>query len=71
MVRQYQHFTYKDNYSVIDLSGNPDLEKLSAAYDMDFLRMDTMEKADETIAEFLKGDRSVLLECMVDPTALV
>lgn len=71
MVRQYQHFTYKDNYSVIDLSGSPDLEKLSAAYGMDFLRLETMEKAEETIAAFLKEDRSVLLECIIDPADLV
>ena len=25
MVREYQHYTYKDHYSVVDLSGSPDL----------------------------------------------
>ncbi|MBR1771094.1 MAG: biosynthetic-type acetolactate synthase large subunit [Lachnospiraceae bacterium] len=71
MVRQYQHFTYKDNYSVVDLSGSPDLEKLSAAYDLPFLRLENMDKAQETIAAFLKDDRSVLLECLIDPMDLV
>ncbi len=56
---------------MIDLSGSPDLEKLSAAYGMDFLRLETMEKAEETIAAFLKEDRSVLLECIIDPADLV
>ncbi len=28
MVREYQHYTYKDHYSVVDLSGSPDLEKI-------------------------------------------
>lgn len=71
MVRQYQHFTYKDNYSVVDLSGSPDLEKLAAAYDMDFLRLHNMEKAQEVIDAFLAEDKSMLLECLIDPMDLV
>ncbi len=71
MVREFQHYTYKDNYSVVDLSGSPDLEKLAAAYDMDFLRLENMEKAEEMIDSFLKENRSMLLECMIDPMDLV
>ena len=71
MVREYQHYTYKDNYSVVDLSGSPDLEKLAAAYDMKFMRLYTMEKVQETINEFLDKDESVLLECIIDPMDLV
>lgn len=71
MVREYQHFTYKDNYSVVDLSGSPDLEKLSAAYGLPFLRLETMEKAEETIDAFLKNDEAMLLECLIDPMDLV
>ena len=71
MVREYQHYTYKDNYSVVDLSGSPDLEKLAAAYEMKFMRLYTMEGAQETIHEFLEKDESVLLECIIDPMDLV
>lgn len=71
MVREYQHYTYKDNYSVVDLSGSPDLEKLSAAYDMKFMRQCTMEGAQDTIKAFLEHDESVLLECLIDPMDLV
>ncbi|MCM1056394.1 MAG: biosynthetic-type acetolactate synthase large subunit [Firmicutes bacterium] len=71
MVREYQHYTYKDNYSVVDLSGSPDLEKLAAAYEMPFLRLDNMTRCDEVIEEFLREDRSVLLECLIDPMDLV
>lgn len=71
MVRQYQHFTYKDNYSVVDLSGSPDLEKLADAYNMDFLRLKNMDKADEVIDKFLAEDKSMLLECLIDPMDLV
>lgn len=71
MVREYQHYTYKDNYSVVDLSGSPDLEKLSAAYGMKFLRLKTMDRAQETLDDFLKNDESVLLECIINPMDLV
>ena len=71
MVREFQHYTYQDHYSVVDLSGSPDLEKLSAAYDMKFLRLADMAQADEIIDAFLEKDESVLLECIIDPMDLV
>ena len=71
MVRQYQHFTYKDNYSVVDLSGSPELSKLAAAYDMPFIRVENMQQADEAIEKFLAKDESYLMEIMIDPMDLV
>ncbi len=71
MVREYQHYTYKDHYSVVDLSGSPDLGKLVSAYDFDYLRLENMEDAQKTIDAFLKDENSVLLECVVDPMDLV
>ncbi len=71
MVREYQHFTYKDNYSMIDLSGSPDLALLSKAYGIAFLRLENMETCDETIDKFLADDSSMILECIVDPMDLV
>lgn len=71
MVREYQHYTYKDNYSVVDLSGSPDLEKLSSAYGIKFLRLETMERAGEVIDRFLEKDETVLMECVIDPMDLV
>ena len=71
MVREYQHYTYRDHYSVVDLSGSPDLEKLASAYDMKFMRLRSMEGAQETIDAFLKKDEAVLLECLIDPMDLV
>ena len=71
MVREYQHYAYKDNYSVVDLSGSPDLEKLSSAYNMKFLRLENMENADRVINDFLANDESMLLECIIDPMDLV
>ena len=71
MVREYQHYTYHDQYSVVDLSGSPKLECLAAAYDIDYLPLQNMEPCDQVIAELLKDDRSVLLECDIDPMDLV
>lgn len=71
MVRQYQHFTYKDNYSVVDLTGSPDLEKLVSAYDMPYLRLENMSNAEEILDQFLAKDESILLECLIDPMDLV
>ena len=71
MVREYQHYSYKDNYSVVDLSGSPDLEKLSAAYNIPFQRLYNMEGAEEAIDRFLAQEGSMLMECVIDPMDLV
>ena len=72
MVREYQHYTYKDNYSVVDIKdGTPDLEKLAAAYDIPFIRVENMSHAQERIKAFLEEDKTILMECMVDPMDLV
>ena len=71
MVREYQHYTYKDHYSVVDLSGSPELDKLSSAYGMKFLRLENMSNLEAVLDEFLKEDESVLLECIIDPMDLV
>lgn len=71
MVRQYQHFAYKDHYSVVDLSGSPELSKLSQAYGWKYLCLENMSNCDQVIAEFLKDDTSTLLEVMIDPMDLV
>ena len=71
MVRQYQHFTYKDNYSVVDLSGSPDLEKLAAAYDMPFYRLFNMDDVESKIDDFLNNPNAALMECIIDPMDLV
>ena len=71
MVREYQHFTYKDNYSMIDLSGSPDLAQLSKAYGIPFLRLENMNDCDQVIDDFLAEDTSMILECIIDPMDLV
>ncbi len=71
MVREYQHYSYKDNYSMVSLEGSPDLEKLVSAYDFDYLRLKDMKKLEETIDSFISDKNNVLLEVMIDPMDLV
>ena len=69
LVRQFQHFSLQDRFSVIDLGEYPRLSHLTAAYDMDYLLLDDMERVGEVIEAFLSDRKSVLLEVRVDPEA--
>lgn len=71
LVREYQCNTYNGNYSVIDLTGNPDLAKLAEAYDMPFVRVTNMVNIEEKIEQFLKDDVTTLMECLIDPMDVV
>ena len=67
MVREYQQNTYKGRYSVVELGGGADLEKLAQAYGMDFIRLEAPDKMDEAIDAFLKDEDAVLMECVINP----
>ena len=71
MVREYQHFTYKDNYSVVELNDYPNLKKLAEAYDMGYIKVENTEKAEAAIDLLLKDDKSCIMEVMVDPMDIV
>lgn len=71
MVKEYQHYTYKDHYSVIDLSGSPDLQHIAEAYGIPFIRMYNMDHVQEQVDQFLQKEGPVLMECMLDPDDLV
>ncbi len=71
MVREYQHYAYKDNYSMVSLDGSPELDKLVSAYGFDYLRLDNMKNLSKTIDSFISDKNNVLLEVMIDPMDLV
>ena len=71
MVREYQHFTYKDNYSVVELNDYPNLRKLAEAYDMGYIKVENTEKAEAAIDLLLKDDKSCIMEVCVDPMDIV
>lgn len=71
MVREYQHFTYKDNYSVVELNDYPKLETLAKAYDFSYVRVNNNADIEKGIDEFLNAKGSSLMEVMIDPKDLV
>ena len=71
MVREYQHFTYKDNYSVVELNDYPNYKKLAEAYDMGYIKVENTSKAEAAIDLLLKDDKSCIMEVCVDPMDIV
>ncbi len=71
MVREYQHYTYKDNYSVVKLNDLPDLKLLSGAYSMDHIRVTVNGDVKESVERFLSSPNSCIMEVLVDPMDLV
>ena len=71
MVREYQHFTYKDNYSVVELNDYPKLETLAKAYDFSYVRVNNNSDIGKGIDEFLNAKGSSLMEVLIDPKDLV
>ncbi len=70
MVREHQHNAYNDNYSMVKLEGDPDLSLISAAYGMEYFKVDGNSDMEKSLKKFLKDDSSNLMEVMVDPMAL-
>ena len=72
LVRQYQHFTYQDRFSVIDLGDSiPDLRKLADAYGIRYQQIAAVEDMDSGIEAFLADDEATLMEVIVDPKLVV
>ena len=69
-MREYQHFTYKDNYSVVELNDYPDLKLLSEAYGFDYFRVGS-DKELSKVDEFLRSDAPGIMEVMIDPLDVV
>lgn len=67
MVREYQQNTYMGRYSAVELSGGPDLKKLSEAYGMDYIRLEDPAELEAAVGAFLRDESAVLLECVIDP----
>lgn len=66
LVRQYQKTVYKEHYSMIDLSGNPDLSMLSKAYGLSYFSVKENKEVKESIRAFLDKEENGILEVFVD-----
>jgi acetolactate synthase-1/2/3 large subunit len=71
MVREFQMFSLDKRYTMVDLKGGPDYQKLADAYGISYMRIDSNENLEEKVKQFLSGTGSVLLEVMVDPDGVV
>ena len=71
LVREYQHNTYKANYSVVDLSGSPDFGILAGAYGIPHILLENNLDMEAKIDEFLNMEGPTLMECMIDPMDVV
>ncbi len=67
MVREYQKNNYKGRYYGVFLDGNPDFQKLAAAYDIPAVRVSDEDKLEEALKAALEAEGSYLVEIMVDP----
>ena len=70
MVREYQHYSYKDKYAMVDIAGKPELDMIAKAYGMDYQVIDGKSNLDKEIKNFLDNKNAVLLEVMTDPMDL-
>lgn len=70
MVREYQHYSYKDKYAMVDIAGKPELDMIAKAYGMDYQKIDGGSDIDKEIKDFLNNEHAVLLEVMTDPMDL-
>ena len=66
LVRQYQKTAYKEHYSMIDLSGNPDLSLLSTASGLSYFSVKENKEVKESIRAFLDKEENGILEVFVD-----
>lgn len=66
LVRQYQHFNYKDNYSMVHMPGSLDFEKLAEAYGMEFVPCYEEAEMFDAIDRFLGSEKSSIMEVKVN-----
>ncbi|MCQ2520659.1 MAG: biosynthetic-type acetolactate synthase large subunit [Lachnospiraceae bacterium] len=71
MVREYQHYTYKDNYSVVNLNDYPNLCAIAKAYDMEYVKIANNDDVLSGIDKLLKTDGPCICEVLVNPLDLV
>ncbi len=66
MVRQWQELLHGERYSESYSAALPDFVKLAEAYGAVGLRADKVGEVDEVIAEMIRVDRPVIVDCRVD-----
>lgn len=67
MVREYQYQTYEERYTMVRLNSFPKLNMLAAAYDLPYIRVESMEEMPQKVQQLLNTPGPVLMECLIDP----
>lgn len=71
MVRQWQEIFNDRRYSFVDLSINPDFNKIAEAYEIKSIVIDTKEKLEKDFVEAIESEEAVILNCIVEKEANV
>ncbi len=69
MVHQWQKMFYDENYSETILDSAPDWAKLADAYDLNYMRIDTLEQCDEKLADALTSKEGWFIDFRIDANA--
>ena len=67
MVRQWQHFFYKDTYYATEYSGNPDFVKLAEAFGIHAVRVTDKAQVASALNDAMAHDGPALIDFIVDP----
>lgn len=71
MVRQWQEMFNDRRYSFVDLSINPDFDKIAQAYDIDYARIEREDQLGHELACLIESNKPVIIECIVEKEANV
>ena len=69
MVHQWQKLFFNGNYSATILDSAPNWEKLADAYDIKYMRIDTLEQCDEKLAAALTSNEGWFIDFRIDAGA--
>ena len=66
LVREYQHYNYKDRYSGVVLHDYPKYDKIAEAYDMGYFEAYNNDSLDAELDKFLQYDGAAIMVCEID-----
>lgn len=69
MVHQWQKLFFNQNYSATILDVAPDWAKLAEAYDLNYMRIDTLDQCDDRLAAALTGKEGWFIDFRIDAGA--
>lgn len=71
MVRQWQELFNEKRYSFVDLSINPNFNKIAEAYGIKSMTIENREQLDKELRGLIESDEPVVINCIVEKEANV